>query len=83
MSISKNPDSLYDESGEHVPAYHEDEWVEWLSMETGLFERRSMARRWFLASGEKLIPVDGNAFLDLLSGKRYYAEPLAQMQGAK
>ncbi len=84
MTISRNPDSLFDESGQNVSAYHEDEWVEWLSIETGMFERRSMTRRWFLTTGEKLIPIDGNAFLGLLSGKRYYAAPqTASAQGTE
>jgi hypothetical protein len=84
LSFSKNNESLYDESGEHVAAYREDEWVEWLSIETGDFERQSMSRTWFLANGEKLIPIDGNAFLGLLSGKRYFAEAAtASAQTAK
>ena len=83
MSIPKNNESLYDESGEPIPAYHDDTFVEWLSMETGVFERRSVATAWFLANGERLIPIDGDAFLDLNSGKRYYASRVAaQAQGA-
>ena len=84
MSNSRSPVSLYDESGEYVSAYQEDEWVEWLSIETGEFERRYKDRRWFLANGEKLLPMNGNAFLGLMSGKRYYAAPAAaQVQGAR
>lgn len=84
MNLCRSDESLYDESGEPFPAYHQDEWVEWLSFETGLFERRSLARTWFLANGEKLLPVSGDTFLGLLSGKRYYLAPAAaRAQGAE
>jgi len=84
VNLCRSDESLYDESGEPFPAYHQDEWVEWLSFETGLFERRSLARTWFLANGEKLLPVSGDTFLGLLSGKRYYLAPAAaRAQGAE